>query len=128
MKDIIIYIAIFITTLIIIYISVYLYDSNKNKSEDYEYDSEKLDKDNNLLHITPAKKCTGGAFLDDLNCKNINENEKSCFSCQRRDGLVGRPVHFEFTPLSDNKWRNPRCKELNKRAKCSTEDLMPATL
>lgn len=121
------YIGVFIIILSIIYFCISWYKANKTKSEDYEYNSEELDSDNSLLHITPAKKCTGGAFLDDSNCKNITQKEKDCFSCGSK-GIIGRKVHFEFTPISDNNWSNPRCKELNKRAKCSTEDLMPATL
>ncbi len=133
MKDIILYITITILLIFFIFICLYSYTNlYKNvKNENYELHNDvKINKDDDsLLHITPAKLCTGGAFLNDIDlCKDITEDEKNCVSCNRIDGLIGRPVHFEFTPLSDNNWKNKRCSTINKRAKCSNINMMPATL
>lgn len=123
-------ISIFVIFIIIIIIIIGLYISHYNKdNESYTYDSYELENmDSNLLHITPSKKCCGGAFLNDSECKNISQEDLKCTCCDRRSGLVGRPVHFEFTPISDINWKNPTCKQLNTNAKCSDKKLTPATL
>ena len=125
LDNVLLYVIIFITVSLFVFI-IY---NNVNKSKDmFEYDSIKLDKNNKLLHITDAKKCCGGAFLNDENCKNVSKKDLGCVCCNRKDGYVGRPVHFEFTPLSDNNWKNPRCNLLNKTTTCSKYPLTPATL
>lgn len=126
-QSILYYIIIIIIVILIFFMTLNLFKSRKEKIDSFEYNSIKLDKDNKLLHITPAKRCEGGAFLNDTDCKNVSKKELDCFSCGEK-GIIGRPVHFEYTPLSDNNWKNPRCKEANKTAKCSFSPLTPATL
>lgn len=66
-----------------------------------------------LFEVTPSKKCEGGPYTYSSNdeiqkiCSDISQDEINKVSCQ--PGYNGRPIHFEFTPLSDDKWTNKRC-------------------
>lgn len=127
LNNILLYVIIIITILLFVFI---IYNNIIKSKDMFEYDSIKLDtaSRNAILHITDAKKCCGGAFLNDNSCNSLSEKDLGCVCCNRKDGYVGRPVHFEFTPLSDNNWKNPRCNLLNKTSTCSKLPLTPATL
>jgi len=70
------------------------------------------------FQVTPAKLCEGGTYMT-----NGGPNEKMCQKMwSTKDGKSeiskyncvegkynGRPVHFEFTPMSSPLWRNEMC-------------------
>ena len=73
------------------------------------------------FEVTPAKRCEGGPYMtqsgpDHEMCKqllatkegNIQYNMYNCGS-----GFIGRPVHFEYTTMSDGMWENEMCHESN---------------
>jgi len=77
-------------------------------------DQQKQEIENSsLFEVTPSKKCEGGPYTYSSNdeiqkiCSDISQDEINKVSCQ--PGYNGRPIHFEFTPLSDDKWTNKRC-------------------
>jgi len=74
-----------------------------------------------LFHVTPAKLCQGGPYMHQSGkthemCKQLmstpqGQYEYKQYNCS--SGYNGRPVHFEYTPLSNNLWQNERCQGPN---------------
>jgi hypothetical protein len=62
-----------------------------------------------------AKRCAGGPYMFSSNpklaqaCQNISNFDMAQVACGK--GFIGRPVHFEYTPLSDDKWTNAQCRD-----------------
>jgi hypothetical protein len=85
-----------------------------------------------LLRISKEKKCCGGGPLNDESCNNVSfktsSDGASCSCCDRKQGMIGRPVHFEYTPQSNSKWEDNRCKEVGKGSPCSSGPMMPTSL
>lgn len=101
-KDLMTVIGAFITTmiLIVIYKSISLCDS---------CDTFTLSKG---FTVTPEKLCEGGEYMRTSAPKEIQEmcakyGNKSCIDCS--PGFHGQPVHFEYTPMSDDNWQNQMC-------------------
>ena len=78
----------------------------------------------NLLKITPAKKCC--LFPNQPGCENISQHEKDCVCCG--NGFNGRPLHFEYTPESNHDWEWTRCDKKDQGCGCSTAPLTPPVL
>jgi hypothetical protein len=101
-----------ITITIILFISIYtsiiitLLYTKLIKKENYK-----------LLEITPSKKCVLGPYTwgkedSDLYkfCNNpINFDAINKQRC--KPGFHGFPVNWEYTPESDEKWKNNRCSK-----------------
>jgi hypothetical protein len=78
--------------------------------------------DNFQFEVSPGKNCRGYPYMQSGNPKLLEECEK-LFSTplgkkmKTCDGMyVGRPYSFnydpyEFTPESDEQWKNERCKQ-----------------
>ena len=70
-------------------------------------------KDGFTFEVTPAKQCCGGPYMYGVGtekakmCSKVPEEsmKKSC--CGK--GYNGTPLQFNFTPLVDDNWENPRC-------------------
>jgi hypothetical protein len=73
-------------------------------------------KDNFTFELTPEKKCDLGPYMYSSNperqklCSQFSEKQLGEYQCAK--GFIGRPVHYEYTPESNDKWENPRCSEL----------------
>ena len=68
-------------------------------------------KDNFTFEVTPSKKCCNN-YLAGPECarfydtpEGIEELHATCCG----GGFSGRPVHYEFTPESDQNWEDKRC-------------------
>ena len=63
-------------------------------------------------------QCEGGPYMYSSNpelqkkCANVNECEYTCSK-----GFHGRPLHFERTPMSNDKWENEMCSDLQREIK-----------
>ena len=74
--------------------------------------SDQKSKDNFNFEVTPEKLCDGGPYMwSEKNakmCSELSNDKYYKYNCQ--GGLYnGRPVNFEYTPLSDDEWENSRC-------------------
>jgi hypothetical protein len=75
--------------------------------------------ENFTFEVTPAKLCQGGEYMHQSNprrekCENLlstpeGRKEYAEYDCLN-PALIGRPVHFEYTPLSNDMWQNERCE------------------
>jgi hypothetical protein len=91
---------------------------------------------NGLLEITPAKKCC--LFPNAPGCENISPEEIACVCCGKSEpgalddipkgALIGRPVHFDYTPESNSNWRWTRCNNDSYQTPCSEAPLTPPVL
>ena len=72
---------------------------------------------NNNLQITTAKLCGGGAYMTDGGpneqiCKTMRSTKEGREEISRYNcgggGYNGRPVHLEFTPMTNDLWKNER--------------------
>lgn len=73
------------------------------------------------FEVTPVKRCEGGPYMtqsgpDHEMCKQLLATKKgdiqyNMYNCG--SGFVGRPVHFEYTTMSDGMWNNEMCNESN---------------
>lgn len=80
-------------------------------------------KDNFHFEVTPEKMCDGGWYMWTSNprkmayCSSLPEAQRTMYTCSEQGipGLyMGRPLWYENTPLSDDKWENPiKCNEPN---------------
>lgn len=79
-------------------------------------------KDNFHFEVTPEKLCQGGPYMYSSNpeklkyCQSLSPDDYYRYNCPC--GYSGRPVVYEYTPLSDDKWQNnincnPSKEELN---------------
>ena len=66
------------------------------------------------FEVSPGKRCRGYPYMQSSNpelleeCGKILSKGKKMPSC---DGMyVGRPYSFEYTPESNDQWKNERCK------------------
>jgi len=83
------------------------------KGKVYENNSE-----NFHFEVTPSKKCAGGPYMhqsgpENTNCKELLSTQDGIddyneYNCDN-PGFYGRPVHFEYTTLSNDMWQNERC-------------------
>ena len=77
-----------------------------------------IDENYRLLEISPAKKCSLGPYTwgspdSELYkfCSNPETiKETQYLECQQ-PGFYGAPVHWDYTPESDDKWSNRRCSK-----------------
>lgn len=76
-------------------------------------------KDSFLFEVSGPKQCEGGPYmissaspeLQDY-CKKLwstTEGISKYNSMNCSKGFEGRPVHFDYTPESNDKWKNERC-------------------
>lgn len=77
-------------------------------------------KDNFLFEVTGPKMCEGGPYMISSASQEIKDycnklwstpegrQEIAQVSCQK-PGFIGRPVHWSYTPESNDKWQNERC-------------------
>jgi hypothetical protein len=69
------------------------------------------DENLQIFELSPAKRCAPGPYMRSSDpglqalCKHVPEKAITQVSCAK--GFPGRPVHFEYTGLSDAKWSNP---------------------
>lgn len=75
------------------------------------------------FEISDAKKCAPGPYMRSSNpalqklCENVTKEEIAQFACGK--GFSGRPVHWEYTPMSDAKWNNPiNCNDIGYNYPC----------
>jgi hypothetical protein len=70
-----------------------------------------------LLEITKEKLCQMPYLTDyqcatepwaSADCDQFSYDQLSMYNCMCK-GMVGRPVHFEYTAESAADWGNPRC-------------------
>ena len=67
------------------------------------------------FEVTPEKLCDGGDYMLSSAPKEVQEmcakldKNRSSVSCKR--GFVGRPVHFEYSAMSNDKWQNTLCDD-----------------
>lgn len=77
----------------------------------------KVTRDNFTFEVSPAKQCCLGPYMTTSNpekekmCSKVTKDEKSKSCCSR--GYNGRPISFEYTPLSNSNWENERCDKSN---------------
>lgn len=87
------------------------------------YKFGKIGQCNEPFHfeVTPEKLCTGGPYMISSASKNVQDKCNKIWSTpEGREKLKqvnceggmynGSPVHFEFTPMSNDKWENEMCK------------------
>ena len=93
-------IASIVYTLLLLSIKISMSSNNKQNS-----------KDNFTFEVTPSKKCCNN-YLAGPECakfydtpEGISELHATCCG----GGFSGRPVHYEFTPDSDQNWEDKRC-------------------
>jgi hypothetical protein len=70
------------------------------------------------FEVTPAKLCEGGPYMHQSGpnkemCEKLMSTptgrvEYDEYNCVN-PAFNGRPVHFEYTPLSNGNWQNERC-------------------
>ena len=84
---------------------------NVNMSKDNFTPNVIMSKDNFTFEVTPSKKCCNN-YLAGPECakfydtpEGISELHATCCG----GGFSGRPVHYEFTPESDQNWEDKRC-------------------
>jgi hypothetical protein len=71
-------------------------------------------KDGFTFEVTPAKLCAGGPYMYSSNpqlkklCSHITNQEIAQVACG--PGFHGRPVHWERSTMSNDKWENNMCK------------------
>jgi hypothetical protein len=68
-------------------------------------------KDNFTFEVSPSKKCCNN-YLAGPDCArfyNTEEGIQELHATCCGGGFSGRPVHYEFTPESDQNWENKRC-------------------
>ena len=79
-----------------------------------------VDENYRLLEISPEKKCVLGPYtwgpVDSplyKFCSNpANQQKIDNVTCQA--GFYGFPVKWDYTPESDDEWKNRRCNKLKK--------------
>ena len=99
-------IASIIYTLLLLSIKISMTrNDNKNSKDNFK------SKDNFTFEVTPSKKCCNN-YLAGPECarfydtpEGIEELHATCCG----GGFSGRPVHYEFTPESDQNWEDKRC-------------------
>lgn len=70
-------------------------------------------KDTFDFEVTPAKLCDGGPYMYSSNperqelCSHITNSQLAQVSCG--PGFVGRPVKWDHTNMSNDKWENNMC-------------------
>ena len=79
----------------------------------------KYQKDNFHFEVTPEKKCEGWPYMQSSANPELKKYCNKLFSTKEgrnrikqvscTNGFVGRPIHLESTPISNNKWQNERC-------------------
>ena len=74
-------------------------------------------KDGFHFELTPQKYCEGGDYMRSSSpekqkfCSQFSEVDMSRYECP--SGFVGAPVNWNYTPESDDKWQNTRCKDIS---------------
>ena len=98
-----------INTLIFSVLLIVLYSRLRNSN-----------KDNFHFEVSGPKRCQGGPYMISSAPKELQDycynlwstpegrREYAMMNCTA-PGFVGRPVHFDYTPESDDKWQNKRC-------------------
>lgn len=82
-----------------------------------------LQTDNFHFEVTPEKLCQGFPYMQTSDpqlfsvCSKLLSTPKgnaefAKYNCTE-SGFGGAPVHFEFTPLSNDKWENERCDNIS---------------
>ena len=72
--------------------------------------------DNPLFSPDMSKRCAGGPYMYTTDpytkamCQSMDQDSLACKQCTRA-GFNGKPVHFEYTALSNGCWGNSRCNE-----------------
>lgn len=67
------------------------------------------------FRVTPEKLCDGGEYMLTSAPKEVQEmcaklaNRRGDVSCNT--GFHGRPVHFEYSAMSDDNWQNTLCDD-----------------
>ena len=108
-------------------------------SEGYQHDYQKCDGrqcgcsgKNQAWAITPAKRCSGGPYMNQGNsqrakaCRELaltqeGRNEIGRYECAvGYNGMPGK--RFEFTPISNSEYKNERCMPKNKPFACDVDN------
>ena len=77
----------------------------------------KHSKDGFHFELTPEKHCDGGPYMWSSSpekqalCSKFTKNDLSRYNCPV--GFHGRPVWWDYTPESNNQWKNERCNEIS---------------
>lgn len=78
---------------------------------------------NPLFSPCIAKRCSGGPYMMTGNpylqqvCQSVPNFKLAQVACGK--AFNGKPVHFDYTPLSDWKWENDRCNAPPTSSLCS---------
>lgn len=101
-----------------------------NKSETYtqtlyptSYKRSGSEYTNPLFSPCIAKRCSGGPYMFTGNphlqqiCQSVPNHKLAQIACGK--AFSGKPVHFNYTPLSDWKWENQQCNEPPESVMCS---------
>lgn len=117
---------VFKSIIIIVILSVIAYMLSANKEESYvptRYKTLGTQYTNPLFSPCIAKRCSGGPYMMTGNphlqeiCQNIPNYKLAQIACGK--AFNGKPVHFDYTPLSDWKWENERCNAPIASSLCS---------
>ena len=83
-------------------------------------------KENFHFEVSPYKKCAGGPYMYSSDpelkafCDSIPQSQLDQAFCnngvnngwdRKSHGFIGMPVHFDYTPMSDDKWENHMCDD-----------------
>jgi|UniRef100_A0A6C0D0U1 hypothetical protein len=86
-------------------------------------------KENFHFELSPYKRCQGGPYMYSSDpelkafCDSIPQEQLNQAFCnngvnggkggwdRKSHGFIGMPVHFEYTPMSDDKWENHMCDD-----------------
>jgi len=78
--------------------------------------------DNFTFEVSEQKKCQGGPYMYSSDpeltekCSKYSNEELAQYNCP--SGYNGRPVHFDYTPMSDSLWENKMCDSVNYDTPC----------
>ena len=106
-----------IILIIIVIVIIVAIFSMRQSSEGFGYPTsyEKLGCGYNSPLFSPmvAKRCSGGPYMYTSNpylkavCEGVSNSELAQVSCGK--AFHGRPVHFQYSQLSDGAWSNALC-------------------
>lgn len=69
-----------------------------------------------------AKRCALGPYMYsgdptlERECQNVSNYDMAQVACGK--AFKGRPVHFEYTAISDDSWRNKLCNTATEHSLC----------
>lgn len=69
-----------------------------------------------------SKRCAGGPYMYTSNpylqaaCQGVSNEEMAQVACGK--GFNGRPVHFDYSSLSDGAWDNALCNSKSPSSLC----------